>query len=471
MSPPAVALAATTQEIPLARSPAFEGLNELRQSVARLAGGGYAVAWEAGVFPTRQVFVQFVRSDGSVVFPENGVAVGSPEFDESSPVVVAHPRNGVFVGFVQRAPAESGGGRVMAAWVDAQGARRWPDGASAAIEPVGTLDWHSEPRLAVAPGRGVYVCFMANRFDDADSKVTCQRFAARGERLWSDAGRAAGGGPGWQVLPQMVAAENGGLLVFWRNQGHLFDEDVEAMRIEGQHFAPDGSRRWGTGRTVHTTRVAETNSHSYSVLDAVSDGVGGAVLTFDDWSGNGEPSWDVLAQRVSGAGLKRWGERGKIVLAGAREQHPSALVAAPDGGAFVATWEIVESTRTRARLHRLGADGRSLWKQGLTLEGPESRANDFGAYGSFDGGRLRMAWTHQRQPATFTFDVHLAIFDLAGNRLSDPAGVVLSSAPNGQYLRGFVFDAQLGQGLAVWDDRRRGPVEEMDVYGALYREK
>ena len=48
---------------------------------------------------------------------------------------------------------------------------------------------------------------------------------------------------------------------------------------------------------------------------------------------------------------------------------------------------------------------------------------------------------------------------------------MLSEADNGQYLRGWVFDASRGQGMAVWEDRRLGPVEEMDVYGALYREK
>ncbi len=464
--------AAGVQEVPLGRSRGFEGLNELRQSVARLQGGGYAVVWEKGRYPERGVRLQYVRLDGSVVFSDDGLTLGSSQFDDFSPVVLAHPRSGVFVAFLRQSRSGGGGGRVLVQWIDSQGRRRWPGGGVAAVEPFDDLVYFSEARLLAGPARGAYLCYMSNRFDTPDSTIGCQRFSATGERLWSNAGRKAGGEPGWQILPVPVSDGAGGLLVVWRNQRQLWDDQVDPVLVEGQRFAPDGSRLWGDGKLVHTTRVAEMNSYIHAFHAAVPDGRGGAVLAIADWSGSGEPSWDVLAQRVSAEGELLWGEDATVALDGPREQQISALVTGPDGGAFLAVWEVLPFPTGRLLLFRLGADGQHAWSpQGVALSDPAPRALDFGAYASFDDGVLRVAWTHQIRPATWTFNIHFARFDGNGERLASPVGPTLTTAPNGQFLRGLVFDRERRQGFAAWEDRRRGEEQKMDVYGAIYSEK
>lgn len=463
--------AAVVTEVRLGATPGSELLNELQQSVALLPAGGYAVVWTQGLYPARAVRLQLVRADGSRAFPGEGLLVGSPQLDNSSPVVVAHARSGALVAWLQQSRSGTGGGRVVVQWIDARGVRRWPGAGTAAVALVEELAYHAEPRLVAHPDGGVFACFMVNSFAfGVTPPVGCQRFGPDGKRLWSEAGRQAGGASGWRVLPAPMSDGAGGLLVFWRNQRDLFDETIEPMLLEGQRFAPDGRRLWGDGRLVHTTNLAESNSYTHDVYDAVPDGRGGAVLAWDDSVAEGEPSYDVAAQRVDGDGERLWGD-GVTVVAGALEEHQSALVAIPGGGAFVAVWEVSAPTRSRLLLFRLRANGRHFWApEGLALSDPAARALDFGAYGTFDGGLLRMAWTTQRRPDTFTFDVRLAIFDLAGRRSTPAAGIPLSSAPNGQFLRGLIFDQRRGQGFAVWEDRRRGISDAMDVYGALYRE-
>jgi hypothetical protein len=111
-----------------------------------------------------------------------------------------------------------------------------------------------------------------------------------------------------------------------------------------------------------------------------------------------------------------------------------------------------------------------IWNQPLSSTDSETSPSDFGAYGSFDGGRLRIAWTHQRQNGTWTMDVYLGIFDLAGHRLNGPAGTPITTAQDGQFLRGFVFDSARKQGFAVWNDRRKGNTDDFDTVGGLYKE-
>jgi YD repeat-containing protein len=77
---------------------------------------------------------------------------------------------------------------------------------------------------------------------------------------------------------------------------------------------------------------------------------------------------------------------------------------------------------------------------------------------------------HQRQDGTWTIDVYLAIFDLAGHRLSGSNATPITTAVDAQFLRGFVFDAARRQGLAVWEDRRKGTWDDLDTIGGLYEE-
>lgn len=467
----AVAGEAAAAEVPLGATNANEELNELRQSAALLAGGGFAVTWMEGAAPIRSILLQYVRPDGSQAFSGGGLPVTSAAANYGNPVVAAHPRAGAFVAFSHWNQVV-GGNRILVQSFDGAGRPRWPGEGVAVIETPDAGRFLSEPSLVPSPDGGVYACFMDVPFGSTSARVRCQRFAADGRRLWGDGARLTGGRPGWQVLPKALSDGAGGILVFWRNQRVLFDDDrIDPMLFEGQRFAPDGTRLWGErGKVVRTTRLAESNGYRYNFYDAVSDGQGGAILAFDDWTGRGSGDLDVMAQRVKGDGSVLWGQ-GVVVASGPASQQLDAVVAAPGGGAVVAVFELVSSTHNRQLLYRLGADGRHVWpRQGTSLPNPQAKALDYAVFGTFQGGKLRMAWTHQREPATFTMDIHLAIFDESGRRLTPRAGLPLTTAEDAQFLRGFLFDPARGVGLAVWNDRRHGSWDDLDAVGARYVE-
>lgn len=468
---PVHAAGPTTQEVALGHEPVREDLNELRQSVALLAGGGYAVVWDERASPNRAVHLQYVRPDGTVVFPDGGLIVASSGRFSYTAVVAPHPSSGVFVAFVQLELGRDFN-EVIVQWIDGEGQRRWPGDGVAATERLGHDFYASDPHLALGPDGGVFLCSMISAGTD-DMPINCQHLDANGQRLWSDTGLYVGGVPGLRTVPRVIADGAGGILVFWRNQRLPWSDDrFDPMLLEGQRFAPDGTRLWGPkARVLRTLRVGESNSYGNSALAAVSDGRGGAVLAFEDWSGTGIPSWDVLALRVTGSGRRVWGE-GLPLATGPAIHGQGGLVAASDGGAFVAVNEYDDTKGSRLSLFRILPGGRPAWgKKGVALSDPQSRGLNYSAYGSFDDGLLRMAWTRQRQPSTPAIDVHLAVFDPAGRRLSPRAGIPLNRAPDTQILRGFVFDPERAQGFALFWDRRSGDWDNMDVYGTLYREE
>ena len=103
----------------------------------------------------------------------------------------------------------------------------------------------------------------------------------------------------------------------------------------------------------------------------------------------------------------------------------------------------------------------------MQVSSPGATALDYGAFGSFDGGVLRLAWTHQNFLETFEMDVAFATYAPDGM----PTGTTfLTTAIDGQFLRGLAWSAEIGGILGVWDDRRKGTWNDLDAGGTLLKE-
>ena len=333
------------QEIAFGVTPLNERFSQLQQSVAALAGGGFAAVWVEGNFPSRDVRLQMLTADGSFILGPGGLTIGGSPEDESHAVVVAHAWSGAFVAFQRALP--TGGSQVIVQYFDATGTPQWPgDGVAAADQTMPASQ--VEPYLVANRQGGVFVCF--RDFVGAippDDKVRCQAIDASGNRLWSAFGEDAGGVAGLRVVPRGVSDGQDGLLVFWRNQRDPFSDPIDPMLMEGQYFAADGTKLWGSqGLVVRTTNLQEANGWSFRFFNVVPDGNGGAILAFNDWTGVSDPMLDVLAQRVMGDGSLPWGQGIVVVGADGQQQH-EATIAAPDGGAFVAVYEDVSSTHSK----------------------------------------------------------------------------------------------------------------------------
>lgn len=457
----ALPLSATEiHEVRFGVSVADDEYNELRQPVALLADGSFATVWSTG----GDARLQILRPDGSKVFPDEGRSVLPSPLPYDNIVVAANPAGGAFVAASGVAPD---GTQVLVQSFDADGNPRWQTGGVFAATQVFGDD-QGQTQLIAAPQGGVYVCFQSfHKIGGRGDEIVCQRLSAGGQRLWTDQGVSANGGAdgNFRELPKLVRDDRNGLMVFWRNDHMGLLTPNEHIEIDGQHLAPDGTRTWGAqGRLVRATKL--NAGYLFTSLAAVPDGQGGAVVSFDD--GTSPTNLDVFAQRITGDGRLLW-RNGVAVAAGSGYQANDSLTATRDGGAFVTVWMPLTGQGDQLWLYRLGANGKVLWKQRVTSGDPRLAISDFGAYASFDNGRLRLAWEHYRSDGR-SFDVYLAVYDLAGHRLNGADGTPLNSDQHAQFLRGFAFDPAHKQGLAVWDDQRTDNAIDFDTRGALYQE-
>ncbi|HET6242100.1 MAG TPA: DUF1992 domain-containing protein, partial [Arthrobacter sp.] len=436
---PAAVSAASATDIPLNTS----GYSHFSpgQGVALLPGGGYAAVWSwtilGGPYSDSDVRMQWVRPDGSRVFPKgNREVAGSGLAEEGGPVIAPHPRSGVFVAF--SAGDDEVKTEVLVDRYDGAGKRLWR--VAAAVEE-GRRN-QVQPSLVPDADGGVYVCFLSLPADGfpTSSKILCQHLDANGRRRWPRQGLAVSSLPGLRGGPRGLTDGQGGLLVVWRSERPYGADPQRRGLIEGQRFAPNGTRRWSPqGRLLQEIHAPAQGDIFYrSDLRAVSDGEGGAVVAFDDRFSEGEPAFDVAAQRVDRSGNPLWG-LGAVVTEEAGTQTVVDLVPGPGGGAFI----LVRDDQGRAELgiHRLDGTGGIIWQ--TRLSAPET--HDTYGFGAFDGDVLRVVWTRYHQ-ASDQSQVRLVVLDLNGNRLDGPDGELLAE---GSAVLGFVYDPAHDQGFAV----------------------
>jgi hypothetical protein len=454
---------AIKDELAFGQTALGEQFGQLQQSVTALAGGGFGTVWMEGNVGQRAIRMQWLDNQGHLVFPPGGRIITAGNSDHFNPVTVAAAAGGAYVafGFAYHT--------VVVQYFDALGQPRWPGEGIPVVDDDPT-QWAATPFLVPNAAGGVFACF--EFWNPAGNDIRCQRFDDSGERLWSAVGRSASGGGSLsdlRVLPRGLGDGSGGILLFWRNQRDPFTPTLEPMLMEGQRLSGDGVPLWGASpKVVRTTNLAPSNSYTFFMHQVVTDGSGGAVLAFSDWTRTSDFHLDVMAQRVSGAGELLWGEGAVVTGANGHQQHDQTI-ATGDGGAFVAVFDNLSDTHNRLLIFRLGADGTHVWPEaGVLVSDPDATARDYTSYGFYDGNVLRLAWTHQNIPASFEMDVVLKTYASDGT-LTDTT--ILTKAPDGQFLEGIAWSAEFGGLLAVWDDRRKGTWDDLDTGGAFLKQR
>ena len=433
--------------------------------VARLADGSFAIAWAAGA-SLQQPALQWVRPDGSQVFPPGGLVLPRKLSNAVSPVVAAHPTAGAFVAFQAHT---SRGTQIFVQSFDGDAQPRWDAAGVLALDSPAITD-QLYPQLLPSADGGVFVCFLASDGSAAFTPV-CQRLDPEGRPLWPG-GRRAGARAGQIDALSLVSDPQGGVLVFWtREQTRLAGNDADVtLALEGQRLSPDGTPLWGATAERFDLSPLDRSTGLFTRLAAVSDGQGGAILAYGHQAGRlRNPVVTVRAQRVDRRGGRLWGEG--TTLAYGRLTLPAidSLTLAPDGGAFAVVYETLANSQSRLVLHRVDARGRLPRPvAGTVLSAPGRIQADFNSRASFDGGRLRVLWLSHRLGDPLDLEVRIALFDAAGKRLSAPDNSPLAtgSADAGPLFAGFAFDPGRDQGLAVWS-LLRNPLPPVAA-GALF---
>jgi hypothetical protein len=308
--------------------------------------GGAILAWSDNRSGNFDIYAQRVNALGAVQWAANGVALCTVATDQTLPVIASNGASGAVV-----------------AWQDLRNSAFFDIYAqvvtsSGAIGPVGGVavctaagDQRELAMTATGVG-GVVLAWRDGRADGGD--IYAQLLATGGTLIsnyWAANGVAAAAQANTQSTPTVTTDGQFGALVFWTDGRAGTGADLYGQRID-----INGIARWPFGGYA-----VANGTGSETLPSAVSDGAGGAFVSFSD-TRNAGLNGDIYAQHVSPAGGGMWGATGTSVNTNAAYADYSRVISDGAGGVVVSWIDIrFDALGGDYFAQRLNAAGSRLW--------------------------------------------------------------------------------------------------------------
>lgn len=415
---------------PAGRVLAATGANQLEPAIVSDGAGGAIVAWLDARNGALDVYAHHIRSTGVVdgAWPPLGAALCNAVNTQNAPAMVADGAGGAIVAWQD---ARSGTNydlyaqRVLAGGVVDPS---WPvDGRAVKIAANDQMN----PAIIADGAHGAIVTWQDYR-SGTDYDIFAQHVLSTGitDVAWPLDGRVLCGAANEQSTPTIVPDGAGGAIVSWQ------DARGGPMDIYAQRVLASGAvdPAWPLdGRALCTAADPQY------LPRAVTDGAGGAIVTWYDFRG-GSTS-DIYAHHVSSAGVvdPAWPVNGRALCLALDDQYQEVIVSDGNGGAVVA-WED----------HRYGAANADLYAQRVTSGGLVLAVDS-----DPEPARFRMLapfpnpLRHDRLTIEFdlpaTRTVSAWVVDLAGRRVR-PLTLERSFTPGRQSI---VWDGRDAQGARL----------------------
>lgn len=223
---------------------------------------------------------------------------------------------GAVIGWDEFNPQSSNLTHVLLNRVDTNGAVQWGSG----IAVTATALSQNTPAVASVSGTTV-AAWVDNRSLQAD--IYAQRVSSAGARQWLADGVPVCRATGSQSQPVVVAGNSGSSIVLWTDS-RSGDAKAYAQRLDTA-----GTPLWGTDGIPLCLASGDQVG-----LRAVTDGSGGAVVTWED---RRNATSDIFAQRVDQNGVLVWGPYGVPISVSTGHQLTPRLVGDGSAGAVI-TW-------------------------------------------------------------------------------------------------------------------------------------
>ena len=278
--------------------------------------GGVIVTW--GI--SGDVYVQRVSAAGAVQWGSNGVALCTAANSQYNPRL-----------------ATDGAGGAIVTWYDYRAATNLPHIYAQRISAAGAPQWTANgvavctadsgqviPTIASDGAGGAVVAWLDYRFHWG--RPFAQRLSSTGAPQWTANGVALATSDSCQIAVNVVSDGSGGAIVSWNKVHEQFLGTwygTSAQRVDAS-----GVVQWGANGVP-----LSTTAHEYADPSIVPDGLGGAIVAWEDYRNGG---MDVYAQRVDAAGARQWGAGSAICTAASDQRYPA--LAADGAGGAIAVW-------------------------------------------------------------------------------------------------------------------------------------
>jgi hypothetical protein len=305
--------------------------------------GGAIIVWEDGRISglNRDVFAQRINGAGTVQWTANGVALCTASNNQYLPKIISDDAGGAIATWHDFRVA--GVPDIFVQRIDGTGAVQWT------ANGVKLTAFNSEysPAIDADGAGGAIVSWQDFRTGSGD--VFVQRVNAAGVPQWTPNGVKVSAAR-WDVNGDVASDGTGGAILTWHSiedEPDAFEYDIFAQRVDAT-----GAIQWGDDGV--TISDAEGNQVGSTLIP---DGVGGAVIAWEDSVYTNSSNYDIRAQRIDASGVPQWTAGGVSVCTADNEQHHPVLLPDESGGAFVSWEDFRNGSNTDIFALHIGADG------------------------------------------------------------------------------------------------------------------
>jgi len=289
--------------------------------IASDGAGGAIVTWEDFAL---YVHCQRVNASGAVQWAADGVVLGTTSSYQWNSRIISDGAGGAIVAWQGYSGASNY--EIYAQRVNASGAVQWAEDGAALCTAAGDQE---HPAIASDGAGGAIVTWDDNR---GNRNIYAQRVNAAGAVQWTADGVVLCAATGNQEYPAIASDGAGGAIAAWMDSRVVGTWDIYAQRVDAS-----GAVQWIANGRALCTAVGNQGS---AVI--ASDDAGGALVAWQDGRGGSYPISDIYAQRINASGAIQWTTDGIALCAATGNQELPAIVSDGAGGAIV-TWEDARS--------------------------------------------------------------------------------------------------------------------------------
>lgn len=287
---------------------------------------------------------------------------------------------------------------------------------------------------------------------NSSTDIYAQRISATGSLLWAVDGVPVCNAAFNQLTPKLVSDGASGAIITWkddRNGAGAGSYDIYAQRINAS-----GVVQWTADGEVICTA-----SGIQSAQQLIADGAGGAIIVWSDGRSSGSANADIFAQRINSAGAVLWTANGATVCTASSLQNIPQIVSDGAGGAIV-SWEDWRNFSQADIYAQRISNGFTSWSfNGVVICSEGNFAQQFNIKMVSDGsGGAIMCWQDNRNFGSNT-DLYAQKVNASGLTQWTSNGLVVCNATAIQLSQQIITDGAGGAYL-VWEDRRT----DRDIY-------
>ena len=385
-----------------------------------------------GCMSEGDIYAQRVGSSGTMEWTANGVPICTVFGYQHGAKITPDGAGGAILTWWDPRPLDPG---IYAQRVLSNGTRAWtPKGVRFATG--------NYPQI-ITDGAGGAIVTWQTEYD-----IYAQRLLGSGTAAWTPDGVPICTAPDQQLPPTITNDGEGGAIIAWRDCRNppTYVDDIYAQKV-----LADGTVAW----TPDGVLVLGTPEDSIWGLKIVTDGAGGALIAWSDLRHFGTGP-GIYAQRVLADGTVAWSAEGVLICSGSDIEWELQMTADGVGGAII-VWQDErgeEITGADIYAQRILSGGTVVW---IADGVPICTANDTQnrPQVTADGGigSAIIAWDDSRDYGIQGWDIYAQRILSDGTVAWTPDGVVVCDAAGDQWGPQIVSDHADGTILSWWDGR------------------